>query len=75
MPAVGKHLTAKNCVDNAIPNSVDDSSLLKLDPNENIKLYEQDSIILNSTLRSSKTIIEIPTKSYVKAYMKTLEID
>ena len=29
------------------------------------KLDEQDSILLNSTLTSPKTIIELPTKSYV----------
>ena len=42
-----------------------ESSLLRLDLNENLKLDEQDSINLNSTLTSPKTIIEIPTKSFV----------
>ena len=56
------HLTAKLYVDNAISDSVDDSSLLRLDPDE--KLI-QDSIVLNSTLTTPKTILEIPTKIYV----------
>ena len=42
-----------------------ESSLLGQDPNEKLKLDEQDSIILNSSLSSPKTIIEMPTKSYV----------
>ena len=41
------------------------SSLLLLDFDEKLKQGEQDSIILNSMLTSSKTKIEIPTKSYV----------
>ena len=38
MPAVGEHLTAKYYVDNAISNSVDESSLLRLDANEKLEL-------------------------------------
>ena len=41
------------------------SSLLLLDFDEKLKQDEQDSIIPNSMLTSSKTKIEIPTKSYV----------
>ena len=63
-PAVGEHLTANYYVGNAIPDSVDVSSLLKLDPNEKLELCDQDSIFLDSTLRSTKTIIEKHTKSY-----------
>ena len=44
---------------------MDDSSLLRLDPKAKLKLDEQDSIVLNSTLTIPKTIIEVPTKSYV----------
>ena len=44
---------------------VDELSLLRLDPNEELNPDEQDSMILNSTLTSPKTIIEIPIKSYV----------
>ena len=64
MPAVGEHLTAKYYVDDALFYSVDELSLLRLDPNEKLKLDEQNSIILNSTLTSPKTIIELPIKSY-----------
>ena len=65
MPDVGEHLTAKYYVDYIIRNSVDESSLLRLDPDEKLDLDNQDSIILNSTLKSPKTIIEIPTKTYI----------
>ena len=67
MPAVGEHLTAKDYVDHAISYSVDESSLLELHPNEKLKLSGQGSIVLNSTLTSPKTIIKIPTKSYVNS--------
>ena len=39
--------------------------MLKLDSNEKLNLDEQDSIVLNSNLTSPKTIIELPTESYV----------
>ena len=65
MPAVGEHLAARYYVDYAISNSVDESSLLRLDPDEKLKLDEQDSVIHKSNLTSRKTIIELPTKSYV----------
>ena len=39
--------------------------MLGLDPEEKLKLDEQVSIILNSTLTSPKTIKKLPTKSYV----------
>ena len=63
MPAVGEHLTAKYYVDNAISDRVNEQSLLRLDPGEKLT---QDSIILNSTLTSPKTIVELPTKNYVE---------
>ena len=56
------HLTSKLYVDNAISDGVNESSLLRLDPDEKLK---QDSKNLNSTLTSPKTILEIPTKIYV----------
>ena len=62
MPAVGEHLTAKYYVDNAISDGVNEQSLLRLDPDEKLV---QDTIILNSTLSTPKTILEIPTKNYV----------
>ena len=39
--------------------------MLRLDPYEKLNLDEQDSLVLNSTLTSLKTIIDLPTKSYV----------
>ena len=65
LPAIGDYLTPKFYVDQAISYSVDESSLLRLDADEILRLNKQHSIILNSTLTSPKTIIEIPTKSYV----------
>ena len=62
LPQIDSHLTAKPYLDNAISDAIDESSLLILDPDEKM---EQDFIILNSTLTSPKTILEIPTKNYV----------
>ena len=55
LPQIDSHLTAKLYVDNAISDSVDESSLLRIDPDEKLA---QDSIILNSTITSPKTIVE-----------------
>ena len=38
--------------------------MLRLNPNGQLKLDEQYSIILNSTLTSSKTLTEKPIKTY-----------
>ena len=65
LPQIDSHLTAKLYVDDAFSNTVDESSLLRLDPNEEVNIDEQNSIILNSTLASPKTIIEIPPKAYI----------
>ena len=65
MPAVGEHLTAKNYIDKVTFNSVHESSLLRLGPHEKLKPDEQDSLLLNSTLTSPETVIELPCKSYV----------
>ena len=65
LPVVCEHLTPKFYVDQTILFSVHESPLLILDPGEKLKLDEQDSINLNSTLTSPKTIVEKPTKSYV----------
>ena len=46
-------------------NSDDESSLLKLHPDEELKLNKQDSIIFNSLLTSPETIGGLLTKSYV----------
>ena len=65
MPAVREYLTPKLYVDQAIFYNVSQSSLVRVHPEEKLKLDEQDSIILNSILTSPKTTIELPTKSYV----------
>ena len=62
LPQIDSHLTAKLYVDNAISDGVNEQSLLGLDPD---KKFTQDSIILNSTLTSPETIVELPFKSYV----------
>ena len=64
-PTLEEHLTPKLYVDNVIRNSVDESILLRLDPEEKLKLDEQDSLVPNSTLTLPKTIIAILTKTYV----------
>ena len=46
-------------------DGVDESSMLRLDPDEELKLDGQDSIVLNSTLTVPETILELPTKSNV----------
>ena len=65
-PKYGDQVTSKLYVDKFVRNSVIESTLLRLDPAENLNLDEQDSLILNSTLTSPKTIIEVPTKNYVE---------
>ena len=62
LPQIDSHLTAKLYVDNAISDSIDESSLLRLDTDEKLT---QDTIVLNSTLTTPKTTLEIPTKNYV----------
>ena len=62
LPQIDSHLTAKLYVDNAISDGINEQSLLRLDPDEKLT---QDSILLNSTSTSPKTIIELPTKNYV----------
>ena len=55
------HAARKHYVD----NTIDESSFIGKDPDEKWKLDEKDSIFLNSKLTSPKSILEIPTKSYV----------
>ena len=62
---MGKHLSAKYDVDEVVSNNVDESSLLGINFDEEVKLDEQDSTSLNSTLTVPKTVIGIPTKAYV----------
>ena len=61
MPTLEEHLTLKCYVYNATFYSVDESSLLRLDPVEKMRFDERGSIILDSTLTSPKTVIELPT--------------
>ena len=65
LPTFEEQLTPKIYVDNAIFDGVNEQSLLRLDPEEKLNLDEQKSIVLNSTLTSPNTIIELPTKAYV----------
>ena len=65
LPAVREHLTSKFYVDESTSHYVDESSLLRLDTVEKLNLDPQGFKILKSILTSPKTIIEIPTKSYV----------
>ena len=65
IPNLEEELTPKIHVYEAISDGVDNSSLLRLDPDEKLNSDEQDSIVLNSTLTLPKTIIELSTKSYV----------
>ena len=65
MPAVGEHLAANYYVVRVFFCSVNDTSSLRLDLVEKLRLDEQNSKILNSTLTTPRTIIELPTKSYV----------
>ena len=62
LPQIDSNLTATLYVDNALSDSIDESSLLRLDTDEKLT---QDTVVLNSTLTSPKTIIELPTKNYV----------
>ena len=62
LPQIDSHLTAKLYVDNAISDGVNEQSLLRLDLDEKLT---QDTIILNSTLSTPKTKLEIPTKNYI----------
>ena len=65
LPQIDSHLTAMLYVDDSISNSIDESSLLGLDPDEKLNLDQQDSIVFNSILTLPKTIFEIPTKAYI----------
>ena len=61
-PTLEEQLTPKIYVDPAISEGVDDSSLLRLDPDEKLRFDERGTILLNSTLTSPKTVIELSIK-------------
>ena len=65
LPQIDSHLTAKLYVDNAISDSVDERSLLRLYPDALSKLYERGFVVLDSTETSPRTTMEIPTNDYV----------
>ena len=67
MPVIENTKTPRSdiYVENAISNSVDESSLLRLDPDEKLKLDEHYSRNINSSSTSPKTKIECSTKLYV----------
>ena len=52
-------------VDSAISNSVGESSFIRTDLDENLKLDKHESITINSTLTWPKPKIELPAKAYV----------
>ena len=65
-PTLDEQLTPKFYVDNFVYDRVDEAYLLRLDPKEMLHLDGKlDSIFLNSTFTSPRTIIELPTKSNV----------
>ena len=61
LPQIDSQLTAKLYVD----TEIDQTTLLRLHPDEKFDLDNQDSITLNSTLTDPITTIEIPTKAYI----------
>ena len=65
MATLEENLTSKTYADKTISDGVDYPSLLRLDPDEKVRLNEQHSIILISALTLPKPIIELPTKFYV----------
>ena len=67
IPAVGEHLTTNWYFDQTVFKNVDELSLLRLDPDEKLKLDEQDFKFINPFLTSPKTIVETPTKTYVES--------
>ena len=74
IPQIDSHLTAKLYVDNAISDSVDERSLLRLYLNAISKLYERGFVVLDSTQTSPRTSMEIPIKDYVDNKSNDLSI-
>ena len=64
-PTLDEQLTPKFYVNNFVLDYVDEASLLRLDPKGMIHHGKLDSIFLNSSITSPRTIIELPAKSYV----------
>ena len=71
LPQIDFLLTAKLYVNNAVSYSVDEQSLLELDPDEKLRFDERGILLLNSTLTSPKTVMELPTKSHVESLFES----
>ena len=64
---------SKDYVDGAIILGVNESLLLRLHPDTALKIFElneQDSILLDSTITTPRTTLEIPSKNYVDNKLK-----
>ena len=64
LPEIGYQLPPKLYVDNVIRNSLNESPLLRLDLHEKLKIDEQDSKLLKSTLTSRR-----PEENYLPNLM------
>ena len=64
LPQIDSHLTAKLYVDNDISDGINESRL-RLYPDTISKLEERGYIVLDSSVTSPRTILEIPIKEYV----------
>ena len=64
-PTLDAELTPKFYVDHFVLNCVNEESLLRVDPKSDIHFGKLDSIFVNSPITSPRTIIELPTRSYV----------
>ena len=68
LPISKGEAASKECTDDVIILGVNVSLLLRLNLNSVSKLYERDyidHILLDSTVTSPKTLLEIPTKIYI----------
>ena len=69
-----EHITAKIYVDRAIHDGVKKSSLIRLDPDEKLKLDVQDPVVLKFSSTLSTTMLEKPTNSNVDDKFNDLSI-
>ena len=73
-PTVEEYLPPKIYVDKVLSNIVDES-LLRLDSDEKLNLDEQDSTVFSSSLTLPKTLIALPTKSYLDSRLSDPSIN
>ena len=65
-------LVPKSIIDEFVSTNIDEATLLRLDPDEKLKIAEQDYITLNSSLTSPKTInIPISNQNLVRSNQNT----